>query len=358
MAFFFKNTKKDIVMTEDDEEDFENNNICRLCEKHIESEKNRNHCHLTGKYRQPAHNTCNINVKQKDSKFIPFVFHNLSNYDSHMFFRRLVDLKKDKVKFKIIPKTNEEYISISYGCIRFIDSYRFLSESLGKLVKNLDEDDFKILKIKFPDNWQYLNEKLAYPYQYFNNFDDYKKPVDKLKKEDFFSKLKNDYPDDDEIERTEQIFKMFDIKKGEEITKLYCKSDVILLADVFEKFVKVSTKEYKVIPLYCVSLPGYTYQCALKYTDIKLQTLQYKDLILLIETNIRGSISPVMGDRYVKSDESKKILYMDATNLYGHSMSQMLLYDEVEMWHGDPDKYWNWLDENLKTPDDADIGYF
>ena len=44
-----------------------------------------------------------------------------------------------------------------------------------------------------------------------------------------------------------------------------------------------------------------------------------------MESKIRGGISSVMGDRYVKSDENKKIVYMDATNLYGHSMSQSLL---------------------------------
>ena len=76
-----------------------------------------------------------------------------------MFFKRLIDLKKDKVKFKIIPKTNEEYNIVKYGCIRFIDSYRFLSENLDKLVKSLDEDDFKILKKEFPDKWQHLNKK-------------------------------------------------------------------------------------------------------------------------------------------------------------------------------------------------------
>ena len=275
-----------------------------------------------------------------------------------MFFKRLVDLKKDKVKFKIIPKTNEEYIAVKYGCIRFIDSCRFLSESLDKLVKNLDEDEFKSLKKEFPDKWQYLNKKLAYPYQYFNSIDDYQKPVDNLKKEDFFNKLKNDYPDDDEIERTKQIIKLFDIKNGAELTKLYCKSDVILLADVFEKIVKVSTEEYENNPLYCVNLPGYTYQCALKYTNIKLQTLQDKDLILLIENNIRGGISSVMGNRYVKSDENNKIIYADATNLYGHSMSQFLPYDEIEMWHGHPQKYWKWLDIILNTSDDSEIGYF
>ena len=158
---------------------------------------------------------------------------------------------------------------------------------MNKLVKNLDDDDFKILEKEFPDKYQYLNKKLAYPYQCFNSIDDYKKPVNDLKKEDFFSKLKNNYPNDDEIERTREIIKLFNVKDGGELTKLCCKSDVILLADVFEKFVKVSFEEYKINPLYCVSLPGYTYQCALKYTNIKLQTLQDKDLILLLENNIR-----------------------------------------------------------------------
>ena len=123
---------------------------------------------------------------------------------------------------------------MKYGFIRFIDSYRFLSESLDKLVKKLDEDDLKILRKEFPDKWQNLINKLAYPYQYFNSIDDYQKPVDNLKKEDFFSKLKNKCPDDDEIERTKEIIKLFDIKNGEELTKLYCKNDVFLLADVME----------------------------------------------------------------------------------------------------------------------------
>ena len=65
-----------------------------------------------------------------------------------------------------------------------------------------------------------------------------------------------------------------------------------------------------------------------------------------------------MGDRYVKSSDTKKILYQDCTNLYGHSMSQPLPYDEIEMWHGDPGLYMNWLEKILNTPDDSDIRYF
>ena len=95
----------------------------------------------------------------------------------------------------------------------------------------------------------------------------------------------------------------------------------------------------------------------MKNTKIKLQTPQDKDLILLIANHIRG-ISSVMGDRYVKIDENKKILYKDATNLYGHSMSQMLPYDKIVMWHGHLDLYMNWLEEILKTPNDNEIGCF
>ena len=352
MSFYFKNTEKDIIMTEKDEEDYRNDNVCRFCEKFIESDKVRDHSHMTGKYRGPAHSKCNINVTQKQSIFIPFIFHNFSIYDCQMFFKKLVDKKNDKVKFDFIPRTNEEYISITYGCIRFIDSYRFLSSGLDSLVKNLDEDDFKIMKKEFPDKWQFLNRKLVYPYEYFNSIDDYQKPVDNLKKEDFFSKLKNKSPDDEEIQRTKEIIEIFIIKNGKELTELYLKSDVILLADVFEKFIKLSVDEYGINPLYCVSLPGYTWQCGMKYTDINLQTLQDKDMILLLENKIRGGISSVMGDRYVKSDRNKKILYIDANNLYGWAMSESLPYDEIKL---DTNVE---LEDILNTPDDSDIGYF
>ena len=107
-----------------------------------------------------------------------------------------------------------------------------------------------------------------------------------------------------------------------------------------------------------MSLPSYAYQCALKNTDIELKTLQDKDLISLLENIIRGGISSLMGDRYVKSDKNRKIFYADATILYGQSMSQMLPFGEIEMWNGHPDLYRKRVEEILHTPDDSDNGYF
>ena len=86
------------------------------------------------------------------------------------------------------------------------------------------------------------------------------------------------------------------------------KTDNNLLVDVFESFLKVTTQEYGINTLFCVSLCSDTYQCRLEYTGNNLQELQDKNMIFLKEKNIRGGISSVVSDRYVKSNENTKIL--------------------------------------------------
>ena len=136
---------------------------------------------MIGKYRGPAHNICNINVTQGQSNFIPFIFYNFSNYDCHMFFKKLLVMKTDKVKFDTIPKTNEVYISVTYGCIRFIDSYRFQLSSLESLVKTLVDNSNKTLKD--------LKEEIV-------DNDEILSIVDEIVEEDKTIKdLKKDYPD-------------------------------------------------------------------------------------------------------------------------------------------------------------------
>ena len=68
-------------------------------------------------------------------------------------------------------------------------------------------------------------------------------------------------------------------------------------------------------------------------------------MILLMKNIISGGKSSVTGKRYVKSDYRKKIIYMDATTLYGYSMSQLLPFDEIEIWHRHPELYMKKLEE-------------
>ena len=80
---------RNLIMSTEEEERFEQSNICWICGKLFEicHEKVRDHCHISGKFGGAAHWNCNINLKI-DKKF-PVIFHNLKGYDSHLIFKEL-----------------------------------------------------------------------------------------------------------------------------------------------------------------------------------------------------------------------------------------------------------------------------
>ena len=228
---YFK-TNLELQITPEEEESFKLAEECWLCEQPFTEYEQpvRDHDHLTGRYRGAAHNTCNINYKQTSSSFVPIFFHNFSGYDCHLIFQELLTQAytvgqqscEKRYEPKIIPKSMENYVSIQVGCLRFLDSYRFLSSSLDKLVKSLDnlpvmdENGFKDKLFK---------KKLAYPYEYLN-LDNSQEPLN-LTKEDYWSTLTQSYPSDDDIKRTQELIDKNKIKNGRELTMLYLKMDVL-----------------------------------------------------------------------------------------------------------------------------------
>ena len=59
---------------------------------------------------------------------------------------KIIHKKKNEVKFDVISQSNEEYIRVTIGCIWFIDSYRFLSNRLGSLVKTFLDKNQRTLQ--------------------------------------------------------------------------------------------------------------------------------------------------------------------------------------------------------------------
>ena len=354
---YFK-TNLELEMSQEEEVQFEQAEEGWLCENPLDDTKVSDHDHLTGEYRGAAHNICNINCKQRSSSFVPIFFHNIFGYDCHLIFEGLLaEAYNQNYNPTIIPKSLENYVSVQVGCLRFLDSYRFLSSSLDKLVKSLD--NFPIMKLEGMSD-DFFKKKLAYPYEYLN-LDNFQEPLN-LTKEVYWSTLTQSYLSDDVIERTQELIDKNKIENGRELTMLYLKMDVLQLADVFENFVESSTREYKINPLYSYSLPGYTWKAGLKLTDIKLDFI--KDLLLLLENNIRGGISSVMGDRHVQSDENKQIFHIDANNLYGWAMSQYLPTGEFEILPLNPCNYTDnynleqLVEDLLQIPDDNEYGFF
>ena len=139
-----------IPLTTEEKIHYNEQDICYICKKEFDKSnkkhyKVRDHCHYTGKYRGAAHNICNL--RYKIPKEIPVVFHNGSTYDYHFIIREFDG------NFECLGENTEKYITFSVSIkkkienknieitykIKFIDSYRFMSMSLSKLIDNLSE---------------------------------------------------------------------------------------------------------------------------------------------------------------------------------------------------------------------------
>ena len=348
--------KEMIPLSPEEWKKFRESKVCWLCrgkfgEKRFS--KVRDHCHYTGKFRGAAHQSCNLKFQRP--KFTPVFFHNLQNYDAHLFVRAL-GLMDEVLSIKCIPNNDEKYISFSLKFelkritkwdpkgeewievvipheIRFLDSFKFTLAGLEGLVKNLSREDLKETNRFFGEKIDLVSRKGVYPYEYMDDFEKFKKQS-LPKKTSFFSRLKQEKVSDEDFEHAQKVWKECKLKNMGDFHDLYLKTDVLLLADVMENFRKLCEKHYELDPAHFFTVPGMAWDAMLKITKIKLELLEDVDMLLMIEKGIRGGISNAF-KRYAKAnnkfmkdfdpaEKSSFIVYLDANNLYGWAMSKPL----------------------------------
>ena len=321
--------KEMIPLTKKEEKHHNKKKVCHICKKRFSTDdsdkkchKVKDHCHYTGKYRGAAHNICNL--RYKTPKEIPVVFHNGSAYDYDFIIKELAT--EFEGEFECLGENTEKYITflvpikkeirkkdkiikISYK-IKFIDSFRFMSTSLSKLVDNLSEGlhndrcidckfcldymtnkyeqlifrcfsckknykkDFNKELIKgFANRYRFCNKDLnkfilllrkgVYPYEYMDNWERFDEKL-LPNKEAFYSNLNMEDITDTDYKHANKVFKKFKLKHFGEYHDLYVESDTLLLADVFENFRNMCIKVYKFDPAHFLTEPGLAWQACLK----------------------------------------------------------------------------------------------
>lgn len=168
---------------------------------------------------------------------------------------------------------------------------------------------------------------------------------------------------DESFEHAVTVWEKFNIRTLGEYSDLYLKTDVLLLANVFENFRDNCLKAYGLDPAHYHTTPGFSWDAMLKYTGIKLELLTDIDMLLFVERGIRGGISQCsnryseannryMGADYDPTKPSKYLMYYEVNNLYGWAMTEALPYGGFE-WVNLEEQcniFWN-------VADDHDVGY-
>ena len=338
------NFNKPLKMTGEDEKAFKKATHCHICEKKykVDDVTVRDHCHVTGKYRGSAHQTCNLKLQISAEKIkIPVIFHNLKGYDSHFIINELGELIKkgeEGISIKVIAQNAEKYMAFYIGNhLSFIDSFAFMSSSLEKLASNLVNENFIYTKKYFTDPVQFglVKRKGVYPNDYmdsFSKFNDTELP----QREDFYSLLTDNNISEDDYSHAKNVWNTFNLQNMGEYHDLYLKTDILLLTDVFENFRKTCLTYYKLDPLHYITSPGLAWDAMLKMTGINLELITDIDMQLFIEKGLRGGISTIShrhaeaNNKYIKNYDPNKqfsyIMYLDANNLYGWAMSKPLPY--------------------------------
>jgi len=151
---------------------------------------------------------------------------------------------------------------------------------------------------------------------------------------------------DKDYEHALKVWKHFKMTSFCKYHDLYLKTDVLLLADIFENFRDVCMKNYELDRAWYYTAPGLAWDACLKTTGVQLELLSDPDMLLMIEQGIRGGVSMIekryakannkyMSEKFNPNEKSKFIQYLDANNLYGWAISLPLLVSNFR-----------WMDEN------------
>ena len=335
-------------MTKKDEEDFQKAKKCWIFQRQYKPDEGENipvrdHCHMTGKYRGSAHKKCNFRLQISAEKIkIPVIFHNLKGYDGHLIIEGMGDIIRENdlrgeepLNIDVIASNAEKYITFKIGKhLKFIDSYQFMASPLANLAKALPDNKYIYTSEAFSgEKLDLMKAKGVYPYDYMDSFQKFSQ-TQLPKRDDFYSLLTDEEISVSEYAHAQKVWETFGIENMGQYHDLYLKSDVLLLADIFENFREQYLDTYGLDPAHYVSLPSSSWDAMQKMTGVRLDLLTDVEMLNFIEKGMRGGISTIThryalaNNKYMKNydpqKESSYIPYLDANNLYGWAMSQKL----------------------------------
>ncbi|GET65032.1 hypothetical protein RIR_jg2764.t3 [Rhizophagus irregularis DAOM 181602=DAOM 197198] len=315
-----RNPMEMMPLTTQEQASYDNAINCWICRNPLDGNKVRDHCHITGRYRGAAHRGCNLDLSIKPLYGIQVRFPPI--------YRQLT-----------IHEIKSRQISIQSRCRKCRAQECSNSQHLWRIDAGrcfAHPENFKITRSQIPPELlEIYLKKGVYPYEYMDDWKKFEK-TSLPPKGAFYSKLNETHISDKEYEYAQYVWEKAGCKTMQDYHDIYLKTDVLLLADIFQNFREMALKKYGLDPLWYYSTPGFAWDALFLMTGQRLDLITDQDMYMMVEQGLRGGISmvskryarannPGMGEGKWTTDKPKSsILYLDANNLYGWAMLQYL----------------------------------
>ena len=269
---------------------------------------------------------CNLQIK--NDKSIPIYFFNGMKYDNSILLKSLCDIHKDEMTLNCIGSSCKSFKMIDFKfknmkySFKLLDICNFVKSSLSELSKNLLDIDKIITKKHFPNNFDLLKEKTAFPYEWLTKENLLDKELPSINK--FYSSLKLQNISEEGYDKTIDIYEKLGCKNVKDYLKIYMKLDILLQSDIFNVSRNTIWNKFEIDRSKYITSCSLTLDLILKYTKVKIQL--FKDITMFdcVDSSILGGLC-IASQNIANNDDNKSTIpSCDVCSLYPYIMTQKL----------------------------------
>ena len=247
-------------------------------------------------------------------------------YDNSIILKSICNLFKNNVTLNVIGKSCESFKMIDFKfkkikySLKLLDMCNFIKGSLSKLSKFLNNKDKFITKEHFKDNFELLNEKTCFPYEFITKENIYNKELPPI--ENFYSSLKLNNISEKDYNKTLEIYKKLNCNNIKENLDIYLKLDICLQSDIFNVFRNCIWNKFEIDCGKYITSCSLSLDLMLKYTGVKIELIRDISIFDYVNSSILGGIC--IASQNISNDKNGVISSCDIVSLYPYIMTKKL----------------------------------
>ena len=205
---------------------------------------------------------------------------------------------------------------------KLLDISNFIKGSLSSLSENLSDEHKIFTKRHFSNDFEILKTKTFFPYEWITEENIYDKklpPIDK-----FYSSLKLQNINQEQYNKTLEIYEKMKCKNIKDYLKIYMKLDICLQADIFNVFRNIIYDQFEIDCCKYITSCSLSLDLMLKYTEVKIELFKDITMFDFVDSSIMGGLCLASQNISDDNNNQSTISSCDVCSLYPYIISKKL----------------------------------